>query len=47
MQTGKNVGMKLMDDSLIDLYEEGLITAQEASGRAVDRGTMRKTLGLA
>ncbi|MCB1065459.1 MAG: type IV pilus twitching motility protein PilT [Verrucomicrobiae bacterium] len=46
MQTGKNVGMKLMDDSLIDLYEDGLITAQEASARAVDRGTMRKTLGL-
>ncbi len=46
MQTGKNVGMQLMDDSLMDLYEDGSITAQEAVARAVDRGTMRKTLGL-
>ncbi len=47
MQTGKNVGMKLMDDSLIDLYEEGTITGEEALARSVDPGTMRKVLGMA
>ena len=46
MQTGKNVGMMLMDDSLIELFHEGQITADEAMARAVDPGTMRKTLGL-
>lgn len=47
MQTGKNVGMKLMDDSLMDLFEDGVITADEALARSVDRGTMRKSLGMA
>src|SRR5437870_3549112 len=28
IQTGKKQGMRLMDDSLIDLYEQGLITAE-------------------
>lgn len=46
MQTGKNVGMKLMDDSLMDLFNDGIITADEALARSVDRGTMRRNLGL-
>lgn len=46
MQTGKNVGMKLMDDSLMDLFNDGIITADEALARSVDRATMRRNLGL-
>src|SRR5690606_21740088 len=46
MQTGKNVGMVMMDDSLAELYCEGIITADEALGRAIDRGTLRANLGL-
>lgn len=47
MQTGKNVGMKLMDDSLMDLFSDGVITAEEALSRSVDRATMRRNLGMA
>ncbi|MEM7696967.1 MAG: PilT/PilU family type 4a pilus ATPase [Verrucomicrobiota bacterium] len=45
MQTGKNVGMIMMDDALIGLANEGTITKEEAIGRAIDAGTVRKTLG--
>jgi twitching motility protein PilT len=34
IQTGKKLGMKLMDDSLIDLVEAGLISPHEAFDRA-------------
>jgi twitching motility protein PilT len=34
IQTGKKLGMKLMDDSLIDLVEAGLISPHEAYDRA-------------
>jgi twitching motility protein PilT len=34
IQTGKKQGMRLMDDTLIDLYERGLISAEEAYERA-------------
>ncbi len=34
IQTGKKLGMKLMDDSLIELVEEGLISPYEAFDRA-------------
>src|SRR5438128_3109454 len=30
MQTGKRLGMKLMDDSLVELYDAGLISQEEA-----------------
>jgi twitching motility protein PilT len=42
MQTGKNVGMITMDESLKNLYIEGLITADEALFRANDKVEMRK-----
>ncbi|MEM0898045.1 MAG: type IV pilus twitching motility protein PilT [Verrucomicrobiota bacterium] len=42
MQTGKNVGMVTMDDSLKELYNKGLITQEEALGRANDKEVMRK-----
>jgi len=34
IQTGKKVGMKLMDDSLLELVEQGVISAHEAFDRA-------------
>ncbi len=37
MQTGRRAGMKLMDDSLRELLERGLITDDEARFRANDR----------
>lgn len=46
MQTGKNVGMRLLDDSLIELVENGVVAAEEAVGRAVDPVQMSRTLGL-
>ncbi len=46
MQTGKNVGMIMMDDALADLYHGGTITAEEALGRSVDPATLKGVLGL-
>ncbi len=41
MQTGKNIGMVTMDDSLKDLYNSGLITQDECMARAEDKVLMR------
>jgi twitching motility protein PilT len=41
MQTGKNVGMITMDESLRRLYIDGLITREEALFRADDKVQMR------
>ncbi len=41
MQTGKNVGMITMDESLRRLYEKGLITKDETLFRSDDKGSMR------
>jgi len=45
MQTGKNVGMVMMDDSLAKLYHEGVISREEALGRALDPATLRDNIG--
>ncbi len=42
MQTGKNVGMRLMDDSLRALFEKGLITQEECMTRSEDKTIMKK-----
>lgn len=42
MQTGKNLGMITMDDSLKDLYNKGKATQEECLARASDRGQMEK-----
>lgn len=42
MQTGKSVGMKLMDDSLKELYNQGIISQDECLARAEDKGEMAK-----
>src|ERR1051326_3706147 len=44
IQTGKKQGMQLMDDALLDLYNRGLINADEALSRAEQKHEMR--LGL-
>ncbi len=45
MQTGKNVGMIMMDDALVALHQEGKISKDEAIGRAIDPGTIKSALG--
>jgi twitching motility protein PilT len=41
IQTGRKLGMKLMDDSLLELYAAGLISQEEAYARAEQKGLMR------
>jgi twitching motility protein PilT len=45
IQTGKKQGMRLMDDALIDLYDRGMISGDEAYARADQKLMMRKHLG--
>ena len=45
IQTGKKLGMKLMDDSLQELFLACTITAEEAVYRAEDKMTMMKITG--
>src|SRR6266511_171350 len=45
IQTGKKQGMRLMDDTLIDLYNRGLISADEAYARADQKQMMRQHIG--
>jgi twitching motility protein PilT len=42
MQTGKNLGMITMDDSLKELYNKGKVTQEECLSRASDKGQMEK-----
>jgi twitching motility protein PilT len=46
IQTGKKAGMILMDESIAELYRQGIITAEEALYRAENKTEMRKTCGL-
>ena len=46
IQTGKKQGMRLMDDTLIELYQRGLISAQEAYARADQKQMVRQQLEL-
>ena len=41
IQTGKKQGMQLMDDALVDLYNRGFISAEEAYTRADQKQEMR------
>lgn len=47
IQTGKKLGMKLMDDSLADLYRAGFISADEAVSRAEQKPAMKQLCGVA
>jgi len=44
IQTGKKQGMQLMDDSLLALYQAGLIDAEEAYARSEQKQEMRAQL---
>ena len=46
IQTGKKQGMQLMDDSILQLCEAGLIAVDEAMYRAENKTLMRQALGL-
>ena len=45
IQTGKKQGMRLMDDTLVDLYDRGVISAEEAYARADQKQLMRQHVG--
>lgn len=45
IQTGKRMGMQLMDDSLQQLFEAGLISAEETLYRAENKTLMRQVVG--
>jgi len=45
IQTGKKLGMKLMDDSLLELYDAGIISQEEAYARAEQKAVMRQHFG--
>jgi len=45
IQTGRKLGMKLMDDSLTELYDRQIISQEEAYGRADQKGLMRMHFG--
>jgi len=42
IQTGRKLGMRLMDDSLMELFDQKLITAEEAIARAEQKQLMRQ-----
>ncbi len=44
MQTGGKMGMKLMDDSLLELYQQGLISKEECYQRCEQKAVMRQHL---
>src|SRR5881296_1883725 len=46
IQTGKKQGMRLMDDALIDLYDRGLISGEEAYERADQKSVVRQHVGI-
>ena len=46
IQTGKKQGMRLMDDALIDHYENDLISAEEVHARADQKHIVRQHLKL-
>ncbi len=45
IQTGRKLGMKLMDDSLMDLYDRQIISQDEAYARAEQKALMRAHFG--
>lgn len=42
IQTGRKVGMKLMDDALLELYQDGIISQEDAYARAEQKQLMRQ-----
>ena len=44
MQTGKKYGMQLLDDAIMNLYQKGWISADEAYAKANDKEQFRPFL---
>ncbi|HVJ21515.1 MAG TPA: type IV pilus twitching motility protein PilT [Polyangiaceae bacterium] len=44
MQTSRKLGMRLMNDSLLQLCKEGLITSEEALNKSYDKGGLQTAL---
>ena len=44
MQTGRKIGMQLMDDSLLELAQLGIISKEEALARADQKLIMKRNL---
>src|SRR5439155_15257921 len=42
IQTGRKLGMKLMDDSLMELYDSGIISQEEAYARGDQKALMKQ-----
>ena len=40
MQTGRKLGMALMNDNLMKLVKDGVVTPEEALGKSNDRATL-------
>ena len=45
IQTGRREGMQTMDQAIVDLLKQGVITAAEAYDKCVDRETFQRYLG--
>jgi twitching motility protein PilT len=46
MQTGKRLGMQLMDDALLELAKSGRISKDEAVAVSTEQARVRKELGV-
>ena len=46
IQTGKKQGMQLMDDALVELFNQGLISVEETYARSEQKQQMREQLGI-
>jgi len=44
IQVGQKYGMQLMDDSIMDLYNRGWISAEDGYTKAYDKGKFRALL---
>jgi twitching motility protein PilT len=44
IQTGKKYGMVLLDDSIMELYKKGMVSAEEAYAKANEKGRFRPLL---
>lgn len=45
IQTGRREGMQTMDQAIVDLLKQGVISSEEAYDKCVDRETFRRYLG--
>lgn len=43
MQTGRKDGMRIMDSAILDLFEKGIISKEEAMARSVNKAPYRQT----